>query len=70
MLGAIREVKEEVGVDLEPGKGQVLFTKVRKIIEGKIYNDIMDVWLFDYDGEVDLNNATTRNWQIFSLKVV
>ena len=53
------EVKEEVGVDLEPGKGKVLFTKVRKIIEGKIYNDIMDVWLFDYDGPVDLNNATT-----------
>ena len=30
-----------------------------KIIDGKIYNDIMDVWLFDYDGEVDLGNATT-----------
>ena len=59
LLGAIREAKEEVGVALEPDKGQVLFTKVRKIIEGKIYNDIMDVWLFDYDGEVDLNNATT-----------
>lgn len=59
LRGANREAKEEVGVDLEPGKGQVLFTKVRKIIEGKIYNDIMDVWLFDYDGEVDLNNATT-----------
>ena len=59
LLGAIREAKEEVGVDLEPNKGHVLFTKVRKIIEGKIYNDIMDVWLFDYDGEVDLGNATT-----------
>ena len=59
LLGAVREAKEEVGVDLELGKGRVLFTKVRKIIEGKIYNDIMDVWLFDYDGEVDLNNATT-----------
>ena len=59
LLGAVREAKEEVGVDLEQGKGRVLFTKVRKIIEGKIYNDIMDVWLFDYDGEVDLNNATT-----------
>ena len=23
------------------------------------FNDIMDVWLFDYDGEVDLGNATT-----------
>lgn len=59
LQGAIREAKEEVGVDLESSKGQVLFTKVRKIIEGKIYNDIMDVWLFDYDGAVDLNNATT-----------
>ena len=59
LLGAIREAKEEVGVDLMPENGQVLFTKTRKIIDGKIYNDIMDVWLFEYDGEVDLSNATT-----------
>lgn len=59
LSGAIREAKEEVGVDLAPGKGQVLFTKTRKIIDGKIYNDIMDVWLFEYDGEVDLGNAET-----------
>lgn len=59
LQGAIRETKEEVGVDLIPESGQVLFTKTRKIIEGKIFNDIMDVWLFEYDGEVDLGNATT-----------
>ena len=59
LSGAIQEAKEEVGVDLMPGNGQVLFTKTRKIIEGKIFNDIMDVWLFEYDGEVDLGNATT-----------
>lgn len=59
LLGAIREAKEEVGVDLMPENGQVFFTKTRKIIEGKIFNDIMDVWLFEYDGEVDLGNATT-----------
>ena len=59
MQGAIREAKEEVGVELNPEKGQVIFTKTRKIIEGKIFNDIMDVWLFEYDGEVDLSNATT-----------
>lgn len=59
LQGAIREAKEEVGVDLIPESGQVLFTKTRKIIEGKIFNDIMDVWLFEYDGEVDLGNATT-----------
>ena len=59
LQGAIREVKEEVGIDLEPDKGHVLFTKVRKIMEGKIFNDIVDVWLFDYDGEVNLSDATT-----------
>ena len=59
LQGAIREVKEEVGIDIEPDKGQVLFTKVRKVMEGKMFNDIVDIWLFDYDGEVDLNNATT-----------
>ncbi len=35
LLGAIREAKEEVGVDLMPENGQVLFTKTRKIIDGK-----------------------------------
>lgn len=59
LQGALREAKEEVGVDLEPKKGQVLFTKIRKMLYGKIINDIVDVWLFDYDGEVDLSNATT-----------
>ena len=59
LSGAIREAKEEVGIDLMPENGQVLFTKTRKIIDGKIFNDTMDVWLFDYDGEVDLGNATT-----------
>ena len=59
LSGAIREAKEEIGVDLMPENGQVLFTKTRKIIEGKIFNDIMDVWRFEYDGEVDLSNATT-----------
>lgn len=59
LLGAIRETKKEVGVDLNPENGQILFTKTRKIIDGKIYNDIMDVWLFEYNGEVDLGSATT-----------
>ena len=59
LQGAIREAKEEVGVDLNPENGQVLFTKTRKVIDGKIYNDIMDVLLFEYNGDVDLGNATT-----------
>lgn len=57
--GAIREAKEEVGVDLSPDNGKIVFSKVRKIIDGKRFNDIVDVWLFQYDGDVLLNNATT-----------
>ena len=60
--GAVREVKEEVGLDLEQEAGRLLFTKVRGSnykYECKKYNDIMDVWLFDYDGELQLEAATT-----------
>lgn len=58
--GALREVKEEVGIDLSPGAGRLISSKVRKIVNGKKFNDIKDVWLFNYDGEVSLKNATTN----------
>ena len=57
--GAIREVKEEVGIDLVAEAGTLVFTKTRGIIDHRKFNDIMDVWLFIYDGEVSLVNATT-----------
>lgn len=60
--GAIREVKEEVGLDLKQEHGRLLFSKIRGTdykYECKIFNDIMDVWLFDYDGELRLEEATT-----------
>lgn len=60
--GALREVKEEVGLDLEPKAGRLLFSKIRGNAvryEGKACNDIMDVWLFSYDGKVRLTDATT-----------
>lgn len=44
LTGAIREVKEEVGLDLYPEAGRLLFTKVRSN-----YRDIADVWLFHCD---------------------
>jgi len=59
LQGAIRETKEEVGIDLIETKGNLVYTKIRKVINGKKFNDIMDVWLFKYNGEVKLNNATT-----------
>lgn len=58
--GAIREIAEEVGLDLSEAKAEVVFTKTRGIIAGQKFNDIMDVWLFDYTGEVDITKATTN----------
>ena len=60
LQGALREVKEEVGIDLLPQQGRKVFSKKRDVIDGKRFGDILDVWLFEYDGEVSLNNATTQ----------
>lgn len=59
LQGAIREVKEEVGIDLSDDDGKLVFSKTRKTIDGKKFNDILDVWLFEYNGEVNLSEATT-----------
>lgn len=60
MQGAVREVKEEVGLDLDASSGKLLFSKVRKTLNGRKFNDILDVWLFEYNGEVDLSASTTE----------
>lgn len=60
IAGAIREAKEEVGIDLEKSHGKLLFTKVRRVIDGRKFNDIMDVWCFAYNGEISLSNATSN----------
>lgn len=60
--GALREVKEEVGLNLEQKDGKLLFSKIRGSdvrYECKVFNDIMDVWLFEYDGAMQLESATT-----------
>lgn len=59
LQGALREAKEEFGIDLLPEKGQVVLSDIKKIEFGKVVNKIVDVWQFEYDGEVDLGNATT-----------
>ena len=56
---AVREILEEVGLNFTPDDGELLFTKIRRMIDGKRYNDIVDVWLFRHDGEVSLEKATT-----------
>lgn len=57
--GALREVAEEVGIRFKKEEGKLLFTKIRDTIEEKRYNDIVDVWLFEYNGVISLENATT-----------
>ena len=56
---AIREVKEEVGITLNPVEGRLVFTQIRDIVEGRRINDINDIYLFEYDGNVDFSQATT-----------
>jgi hypothetical protein len=46
-------------VKLDLSKGKVLFSKIRNDYDGKKFRDIVDVWLFEYDGEVDLSKAST-----------
>lgn len=58
LQGALREVREEVGLSLDAGAGRLVFTKIRETVDGKRFNDIVDVWLFPYDGAVDLSKAT------------
>ncbi len=58
--GAVREVKEEVGITLSTESGQLAFTKIRDTVNGEKFRDILDVWVFYYDGEADLTAATTK----------
>lgn len=58
--GALREVKEEVGISLPAESGRVVYTKTRGYVDGRRFNDIMDVWLFEYDGDADLANSDTK----------
>jgi len=54
LTGAIREAKEEVGVDLDPAQGKLVNSTIRDH-----FQDIKDVWVFLYDGDIDLRRATT-----------
>ena len=59
LQAAIRETHEEIGVRLCAECGKIVHTITRGVVNGKKFNDILDVWLFEYNGEVDLKDATT-----------
>lgn len=59
LTGAVREVKEEVGLELAPEQGILVFTERRAMVNGMKFHDFKDTYLFRYDGEVPLDKATT-----------
>lgn len=57
LAGAVREVREELGIDLPPEEGQLMFSRVRDWVEGVRFGDIVDVWEFPYEGQTRLDLA-------------
>lgn len=60
LSAALRETKEEVGLTLSPENGKMIYSVTGRVVNGVRFTDIVDVWLFRYDGPVDLNLATTK----------
>ncbi len=60
LTGAIREVREEVGLVLSPEYAKRVCSVVREDVDGILFRDILDVWRFEYDGPVTLEQATTQ----------
>ncbi len=59
LQGALREVKEEIGIDLNAENGKLVFRQMRGLEVGNPFDDILDVWFFNYDGDAALENAPT-----------
>ena len=60
LTGALREAKEEVGLTLDPKYGKIVRSTIGRVVNGVKFSDIVDVWLFMYDGPVSLETATTN----------
>ena len=60
LTGALRETTEEVGLTLSPENGRLISSVVGRVIRGVEFRDILDIWLFPYDGPIPLEEATTK----------
>ena len=60
LAAALRETGEEVGIKLSPENGKMLCSMVGRVINDVRFSDIVDVWLFEYDGPADLDSVTTK----------
>lgn len=59
LTSVLREIEEEVGLKLSPDSGRLVRSQIRDRIGNLECRDIVDDWLFIYDGPVDLNKSTT-----------
>ena len=59
LTAALRETKEEVGLNLSADNGKLAYSVIGRVINGLKYTDIVDAYLFEYDGDINLNDATT-----------
>lgn len=57
LAGAVREVREELGIGLPPEEGRLMFSRVRDWADGVRFGDILDVWEFPYEGGARLDLA-------------
>ena len=57
LTGVLREVKEEIGLDFKAEDARLVHTQIG---DGITSRGIVDIYLFEYDGEVDLSRATTE----------
>ena len=60
LAGALRETQEEVGLSLSSEDGKLVHSVVGRTVNGVKFADILDVWLFEYDGPAPLDQATTH----------
>lgn len=59
LTAALRETKEEVGLELSANSGKLKYSVVGRVVNGVKFTDIVDAWLFEYDGDINLKDATT-----------
>ena len=65
--GALRETQEEIGLILAPEDGKMVHSVVGRIVDGVKFADILDVWLFEYDGPVSDVYKRQPSWLTFLL---
>lgn len=63
LQAAIREVKEELGISLNPKMGQLIYQERRNQTQ-----DFYDVWLFELESELHISNCVLQETEVIDVK--